>query len=336
MTSSSPLRVGLIGAGAISQTYAQAAAVCPAVKFVGVADVRADAAQSLAEKLSCESFSDHISMFEKTHCEAIIICSPPSTHADLCEWFLQRQVNVLCEKPLAPSLIDCERIVRAAKKSQALLTMASKFRYVEDVARAKQLIAAGTIGEVILFENAFTSRVDMSLRWNSNPKVSGGGVLIDNGTHSVDIMRYFFGPLAEIQVIEGLRVQPIPVEDTVKVYVKSTNGIMGSIDLSWSINKELSDYIRIYGSEGTLSIGWKESKYRRAADKDWTIFGKGYDKVQAFSSQLTNFAHAIRGAEPLVITLQDAIASVEVIDSAYRALESAQWTPINRNTMAAA
>jgi predicted dehydrogenase len=149
-------------------------------------------------------------------------------------------------------------------------------------------------------------------------------------------MRYFLGPLAEIQVIEGKRVQPIEVEDTVRAFVRSTAGVMGSIDLSWSLNKELSDYIRIYGSAGTLSVGWKESKYRRSADSDWTVFGRGYDKVQAFSSQLRNFANAVRGREPLAITLKDAVASVEVIDAAYRAMRGARWQVVERALSAAA
>jgi predicted dehydrogenase len=336
MNNSTPIRIGLVGAGGIAQTYAQAAAVCSAVKFVGVADVREASAQDMASKLGCPAFADHESLYQATQCEAVVICSPPSTHADLCEWFLQRNVHVLCEKPLAPNLKDCQRIVDAANASEALLTMASKFRYVEDVARAKQFLNEGLIGEVVLFENAFTSRVDMVNRWNSNPEISGGGVLIDNGTHSVDIMRFLLGPLAELQVIEGLRVQPISVEDTVKIYLKSEAGVMGSVDLSWSINKELSDYIRIYGSEGTISIGWKESKYRRAADKDWTVFGRGYDKVQAFSSQLTNFARAAHGLESLEITLDDAVASVEVVDAAYRALRAAKWLPITRQFVPAA
>jgi predicted dehydrogenase len=330
-----PVRVGLIGAGAIAQTYAQAFRVCEQVQLVGVADVRAEAARSMADAFQCEAF-DSPQALADVDCEAVILCTPPVTHASLCEWYLGRGIHVLCEKPLAPSMADAERIVAAARNASVLLTMASKFRFVDDVIRAKSLVESGLIGEVILFENAFTSRVDMSRRWNSVPEISGGGVLMDNGTHSVDIMRYFLGPLAEIQVIEGKRVQPIAVEDTVRAYVRSVDGVMGSIDLSWSLNKELSDFIRIYGSAGTVSVGWKESKYRRSTDTDWTVFGSGYDKVQAFSAQLRNFANAVRGSEPLAITLTDALASVEVIDAAYRAMRGAKWQAVERSLTAAA
>ena len=143
--------------------------------------------------------------------------------------------------------------------------MASKFRYVDDVIRAKQIVDSGILGDVVLFDNAFTARVDMSKRWNSNPDVSGGGVLIDNGTHSVDIARYFLGPLAEVHVVEGRRSQGLKVEDTVQIFVRSEQGAMGTIDLSWSINKELDRYISIYGTQGTVFVGWKEARYRQAS-----------------------------------------------------------------------
>jgi predicted dehydrogenase len=206
--------------------------------------------------------------------------------------------------------------------------MASKFRYARDVVEAKSIVASGLIGDVVLFENSFTSRVEMKNRWNSDPTISGGGVLVDNGTHSVDILRYFLGPLVEIQVVEGRRVQDIPVEDTVRVFVRSAAGVMGSIDLSWSLNKELPYYISVYGSSGTLHVGWKESKFRRAGDAEWTLFGNGYDKVQAFRSQIDNFVRAINGIEFPLITLTDALASVEVIDAAYDAMWRASWVPI--------
>lgn len=209
-----------------------------------------------------------------------------------------------------------------------ILTMASKFRYVDDVIRAKSIVTSGILGEIILFENAFTSRIDMSNRWNSDPAISGGGVLIDNGTHSVDIMRYFLGPIAEVQAVEGKRVQGLGVEDTVRIFIRTVDGVMGSIDLSWSLNKELESYIDIYGSRGTIRVGWRESKYRQSTSQDWVIFGKGYDKIQAFKRQIENFIKAIRGEETLLITAEEAIGSVEVVETAYRSLGTNNWISV--------
>jgi predicted dehydrogenase len=143
-------------------------------------------------------------------------------------------------------------------------------------------------------------------------------------------MRYFLGPLAEVQVVEGKRVQGLAVEDTVRIFVRSISGIMGTIDLSWSINKELDSYINIYGSHGTVFVGWKESKYRQSSSRDWIVFGKGYDKIQAFRSQIKNFCKAILGEEALLINAQDALASVEVIEATYAALRRNQWVAVDR------
>ncbi len=322
------IRFGMIGAGGIAQTYAQAFENCERAQLVAVADLRTDAAQALAQKLGCESYNSYQAMAEGIELDAVIVCTPPVTHPEICLSFLERQVHVLCEKPLSIDIKSARTMLDAAKKSGAILTMASKFRYVEDVIRAKSIVTSGILGEIVLFENAFTSRVDMSSRWNSHSKISGGGVLIDNGTHSVDIMRYFLGPLAQVQVVEGKRIQGLPVEDTVRMFVKSVSGIMGNIDLSWSINKELDSYIRIYGSHGTVSIGWKESKYHQSSTNDWVVFGKGYNKIQAFKNQIDNFSKAICGEETLLITAEDALASVEVIEAAYAALHQSQWTAV--------
>jgi predicted dehydrogenase len=322
------MRFGMVGAGAIAHTYIQAFDQLTTGQLVGVADTRIEAAQTLAERMHCPAFTSYQEMYEETGCDAVVVCTPPITHPEICCWFLERGVHVLCEKPLAINPEDAQMMVAAAERSEATLKMASKFRYVSDVIAAKSIIASGLIGEIILFENAFTSRVDMKNRWNSDPVIAGGGVLIDNGTHSVDIMRYLLGPIAEIQVIEGRRVQEIPVEDTVRVFVRSAAGVTGTIDLSWSLNKELPYFLSIYGSTGTLHVGWKESKYRRAGDAEWTVFGRGYDKLQAFSNKLDNFVRSIQGLEPSLISFQDALASVEVISAAYDAMWRSTWVPV--------
>jgi predicted dehydrogenase len=322
------LKFALIGAGSIAQTWAQAFEQSETAQVVGVVDVRGDAARALAERLKCKAFDSYQALGDGAKPDAVVISTPPSSHPEICIHFLGRGIHVLCEKPFSIDSRSARAMVDASARSGAVLTMASKFRYVDDVVRAKSLVASGTIGEVVLFENAFTSRVDMSSRWNSDPKVSGGGVLIDNGTHSVDIMRYFLGPITEVQVVEGKRIQGLQVEDTVHVFARSAGGVAGSIDLSWSINKELDRYINIYGSNGTVAIGWRESKYRQSASRDWVVFGKGYDKLQAFRSQIDNFVGAISGKEALLITPEDAVASVEVIEAAHVSLSENRWAPV--------
>jgi predicted dehydrogenase len=336
MSTSPPFRFGLVGAGAIAQAYAQAFAKSKQVELAAIADCRPEAAEKLAATAGCPAFPDAAAMTDAVELDAAIVCTPPATHRDVCCQLLEDGLHVLCEKPLAIDSASAREMIDAAEARGLEFTMASKFRYVADVTHAKSLIAEGLIGEVVLFENVFTGRVDMTHRWNSDPSVAGGGVLIDNGTHSVDITRYFLGALSEVQAMEGHRIQDLPVEDTAKMFVRSRAGVLASIDLSWSVSKEIPYFIAVYGSQGALLVGWRESKYRRMGDQDWTVFGAGYDKVAAFQRQLENFAAAVRGDEDLAVTPVDALASVQVIEAAYRSLARGSWEPIRESGRTAA
>ncbi len=324
-----PLSFILVGgAGAIAQAYVQALKSTPLARVVAVADPRLEAATAVAEGLGCRAFPSIHDALREARPDAAIVCAPPAHHPALTLELLDRGVHVLCEKPLAIDLASAERMVETARAKRLLLTMGSKFRYVDDIIEARGLVASGMLGEVVLFENSFTSRVDMSSRWNSDPTVSGGGVLIDNGTHSVDIIRYFLGPIASVQAIEGKRLQTARVEDTVRLFVRTMSGVVASADLSWTLNKEHASYVDIYGSGGTLRVGWKHPQYRPSSNPVWTPFGRGYDKVAAFRKQVENFSRAILGQEPLLITDEDALASVRVIDAAYQSLRRNDWVPV--------
>jgi predicted dehydrogenase len=322
------LHLGMIGAGAISQSYVQALRRSQAARITAVADVRPEAAKAFAEDVGCVAYDSHEKLAEEADCDAVIVCTPPTSHPEICHAFFERGIAVLCEKPLAVDSVSAREMIEAAAKAGVVFTMASKFRYADDVIRAKSILASGILGDIVLFENAFTSRVDMTRRWNSDPQVAGGGVLIDNGTHSVDIVRYFLGPIEAVEAVEGKRIQGLPVEDTVRLFVRTASGVLGSIDLSWSLNKELETYIDIYGSSGIVRIGWKESRYRPVSSPDWIVFGKGYDKVDAFQRQVENFCRAIRGEERLLITGADALASVQVIEAAYESMRHDDWVSV--------
>jgi predicted dehydrogenase len=329
---SEPLRFGLIGAGRIAETYVQAFAALAeagAARIAAVADVRPEAAQGLAQRLECPAFASHRAMSLACPLDAVVVCTPPVSHPEIALHFLRRGVHVLCEKPLSIDLRSARLMAFGARRSGALLAMASKFRYVEEVVEAQRLAASGAVGEIVEVECSFTSRVEMAGRWTSRPALSGGGVLIDNGTHAVDLIRLFLGPLSGVQAVEGIRGQGLAVEETVRLFARNERGALGSIDLSWSVNREAHDYLVLYGTEGVVQIGWRESRWRRTGS-DWVPFGAGYDKVRAFRSQIANFAGAVRGDEELRITMDDALASVEVIEAAYRALDASRWTAVGR------
>lgn len=235
---------------------------------------------------------------------------------------------MLCEKPLALTSEDASLMVDKAEEKGSLLMMASKFRYVDDVIKAKGIVDSGILGDIVLFENVFCSKVDMRDRWNADRNIAGGGVLVDNGSHSVDIARYLLGPITKVQAEEGKRVQDLEVEDTARLYFRTGSDIMGAVDLSWSIHKELESYIDLFGTEGVLSIGWKCSKYRQSEKLNWVTFGKGYDKLTAFSRQLENFVGSIKGEDQPLITASDALESVKVIEAAYKSAQINKWIPV--------
>lgn len=328
------LRFGLVGTGRIAQAYADAFARTTNARLVAVADVRSSAAEEFARKTGAAVFSSHLSLAESGKVDAVIVATPPICHGSICIDLLERGIPVLCEKPVSFSLVTARKIRQTSREHRTLFTMASKFRYAEDVVQARRMVASGLVGPVVLFENTFMSFVDMTTRWNSDARISGGGVLIDNGTHSVDIMRYFIGPLTLIHAVKGPEIQRLPVEETVYVTARSAQGAIGRMDLSWSINKQSDDYISVYGSDGVLRVGWKASFYRKNGAADWYQFGNGYDKVQAFSDQIANFSAAIQDIEPLVIDSADAIASVEVIHAGYQSLASNAWTAVTSEQLA--
>lgn len=324
----SQLNFALVGCGRIAQTHLQAIQTNPECKLKGVVDIREQVVKSVAEQYGCKAYTDYPQILEENHTDAVIICTPPSTHAEIATFFLENGVHVICEKPFAMNSEQATLMVQKAEEKGCLLMMASKFRYVEDIIKAKGIVESGILGEIVLFENVFCSKVDMKDRWNSKKEVAGGGVLVDNGSHSVDIARFLLGPVTKVQTEEGRRVQHLEVEDTARLYFRTKSEVMGAVDLSWSIHKEQESYVDLFGSEGVLSIGWKCSKYRQSEKMHWVTFGKGYDKMAAFSSQIKNFVDSIKGRSMPLINAVDGLESVKVIEAAYKSSQMNKWIDV--------
>lgn len=323
------LNFGIVGAGAIAEVYARAFAESDEAVLGAVADTAPGRAEALAGAAGASSHASCGDMVRRARgLEAAVVCTPPARHLEVCLELLRHGIPVLCEKPLSVDVRGARVMLEAAERAGAPLTVAAKFRFVEDVVRAKRILDEGTIGEPVLFENGFTSPADMRGRWNSDVSVSGGGVLIDHGPHSVDLIRHLCGPVAEIFAVEGARSQGLAVEETVHVVARTTGGVLAIVDLSWSVDKPSDAYLHVRGTLGAVSIGFRESRYRLHSSPDWIAFGGGYDKVRAFREQIDNFSRAIRGEEELLVTAADGLASSEAIEAAYAALATGEWTAV--------
>lgn len=321
------LRLAIVGAGNIAGAYVDVLAGVPDVEVVAVADVDREAADRLASRFGCRSFTSHQALGDTVAPDAVVICTPPVTHADIACWFVERGVHVLSEKPLTTDLPSARSVLAAARRHGVVLTMASKFRFDADIIDARRRVAAGEIGDVVLVANAFTSRLDMRGRWQSDPAVAGGGVVMDNGTHSVDIVRYLLGPIREVMAVDVRRVQGLAVEDTAMLVTRSVDGVMATVDLSWSIDKSLEDLLTVYGTAGEIRVGFRRTELRHAGG-DWTRIGDGYRKIPAMRGALANFVDAVLHGAALVATEADAIASVGVIEAAYRSMGRTAWEPV--------
>ncbi len=312
-------RFAIVGTGRIAVDYLTALDGVEELTLVGVCDRRLDVARAIGERWSIPAFEDPESLIAATGAEAVLVAVPPAGHEEVASACLEHGAHVMCEKPFALSSDSAERMLARAKTRGRIVTMAAKFRHVPDVIEARARLESGAIGTPALARNVFATRVDMTRRWNSNPEIAGGGVLIDNGTHSADLVRYLLGPVLSVQCSEVQRLLALAVEDTVKVAMWSRVGAVTTVDLSWSVVAHDPFYFAVNGDAGSLLLGWNHSELRREG-REPEFFGGGYSKGEALRRQLIHFGRAVQGEEPLLVGPDAILASVRVVEAGYESL----------------
>jgi predicted dehydrogenase len=321
-----PLKVVLVGCGRIAHSYATVIDNRPDMTLAAVVDTNPEAARAFGTSFRCNfytSLDDYLSGNDPAECA--VICTPPSDQTETACRLMQRGISALCEKPFALDSTSALKMVEVSRAFGAHLMMGSKFRYISDLIHAKGLIQAGIIGQVLVFEIDLRDAVDMRNRWNIRPEISGGGVLIDTGSHAIDIARYLIDPILKVRAEEASRVQSPEVEDTVRLDLCTTSGVIGTINLSWTIKNASDDYVRIYGTQGTLCIGWKNSMYRPNGAVDWIRFGEGYSTLKAVTRQMINLVEVVTNDGVPETSAEDGLEAVRVVEAAYRSLHTGKW-----------
>jgi len=317
------MRVGIIGLGRAGNMHLDAWRLVPGVEVVAVSDA-AVSGRSAARAAGLRAHRSLAQMLDREKLDAISICTPPADHADQAIACLERGLHVLCEKPLALTPWDALAMLQTSGRCRRQLLLATKFRHVPELVQTRQIIASGELGEPVTFEVSFCSPVDMSGRWNSQRHRAGGGVIMDNGCHAFDIVSFLFGSITRIQATVLKQLQPLSVEDSATIQIRAGDGVIGRVDLSWSLATGRDRYVVVHCSRGTVEVGWKGSRVRRNGE-EWRDIGNPYDKTQAHRQMNACFHDLVTGNGEAWISPMECLRTVAAVDAAYRSIYSGSW-----------
>jgi len=189
-----------------------------------------------------------------TEVDAVYIATPPDSHARLTTLAAQAGKHVLCEKPMAMSVEEGERMIAACRDNNVSLAIAFYRREFPVVRKMKSLVDAGAIGRPLsIFAQTYSKFFSKDAEpWRLNKDVSGGGFLMDMGTHRFDLFEHFFGRPTQVSGYAENQTLTQPVDDAATVSLKFANGVLGTASFHWNSPVD-RDLLTIVGTDGILS-----------------------------------------------------------------------------------
>jgi UDP-N-acetyl-2-amino-2-deoxyglucuronate dehydrogenase len=346
----SKIRAALVGCGKVGHTHAAALRSVDEADFVAVCDTSAERAGAFAARYGSRAFTDVVSMLRESRPEAVLIATPHPLHAAPAVLAMRAGAHVLVEKPLAASLADCDAMIAAARQAGVRLGVISQRRLYEPVQRMKAAIDAGKIGRPALGVFVMYSWRDpayyASDPWRGKWETEGGGVLVNQSPHQLDLLQWFMGPIEEISGCwTNVNHPSVEVDDTAVAILRFKNGGLGSIVTSVAQRPGIWTKVHIHGSNGA-SVGVEtdhgasfvagvSSVADPALNDVWTIpaeehllpqfeaedrarFGQIDATTHYHRLQIEDFLRAIREGRPPLVTGEEGRIVVEMFTAIYR------------------
>ncbi len=305
------LKTAIIGCGKVGHLHAAALSRIDESEFTAVWSRTFERAQAFAEQYGVKAYPDIEEMITDAGIQAVIIGTPHPNHAESAIKAVRSGAHVLIEKPMASSLSDCDAMLNGAKEANIKVGIISQRRFYKPCQRIHAAIDAGKLGNpVIGTVNMFGWRDKVyydSDVWRGTWKDEGGGVLVNQAPHQLDLLQWFMGPISELfGYWDNLNHPYIEVEDTAVAVIRFQNGGMGSIIVSNSQNPALHGQVHVHGANGA-SIGVQTdggamfiagmSPITEPPLNDlWTIPGEEH-KLEIWRKEDTEFFHSINPME---------------------------------------
>lgn len=254
------IKTGVIGCGKVGHFHAKAYAQLPGSEFVGACNHNIKRAEEYAKTYSVQPFDSVGEMIDRTGIELVSICTPHLAHAKDAVEAIEHGAHVMIEKPLAITLRDCDLILNAAEKHNRQVAVTCQRRFYPPCLRIKQAIDDGKIGRPIIASVTMLGWRDMAYYasdpWRGSWDQEGGGVLVNQAPHQLDLLLWYMGEIDEISAIwDTLNHPNLEVEDTAAAVIRFKNGAIGSILVTNSVNPALYGKVHVHGENGaTLGV----------------------------------------------------------------------------------
>lgn len=245
------MRVAIIGAGRQGLRRASALAV-EGSNLVAVADSDRPAAERLAMQMGAQAFSNWEAVIELPDVEAVIVCTLPHLHAAISIAAMEARKHVLCEKPLARTVEEAAAMVHVARQQSVTLKCGFNLRHHAVVRQVRHWVDQGALGDLFFVRARYGigGRPGYDQEWRANAKVSGGGQLMDQGVHLLDLCRWFLGDFTSVVGFLATYFWEVsPLEDNAFALLQTRRGQVASLHVSWTQWKPLFSF-EVFGSEG--------------------------------------------------------------------------------------
>ena len=336
---SDQLKLAIIGCGAIARFHLDGIkAKAPRIQVTTLVDIDISKAQVFAAETGGRAFDSLDEALAKGDFDAVDILLPHDLHEKIAIQCLQAGKHVLLEKPIAPTLDACDRIFAAVKEAPGVFMVAENSQYWPEIVEAKKHIEAGAIGDIITARAAFVYAFEDywfkdKKPWRYEKGRTGGGIIIDGGSHWIRPLRMWMGELKEVVGVLGHPLEQMEGESLTRALFRFESGKTAIFD-AMMINTTFAPepWWRITGTDGEITINADlESAELWLWDADHPdgkkLFASaGY--TESFGGELADFTAAVLDGKALDAGPEQALGELRVALAIYRSAESGRWEPV--------
>ncbi|MCD8510923.1 MAG: Gfo/Idh/MocA family oxidoreductase [Bacillus sp. (in: Bacteria)] len=326
------LKVGVIGCGSIAKhRHLPEYNSNNNVEIVAVCDIVEERVNAFAEQYNAEAYTDYKKLLAHPEIDAVSVCTPNYLHAPITIAALEAGKHVLCEKPMATSWVDAEKMIEAAETANKKLMIAHNQRFVPSHQKARQLIEKGEVGKIYSFRTAFGHggpegwSADGENSWFFHKERAFIGAMGDLGVHKTDLLRYLLGEeFVEVGAfVETSAKENSDVDDTAVCILKTKSGIVGTLAASWSYVSSEDNSTIIYGEKAILRleddpVNSLIVQYNTGEIVKYELGGIQTNESggQTNSQVIDKFVHAITENTDVPVSGEEGMKSLQVVLSA--------------------